>query len=90
MLAGALARTQANIGVAVSGIAGPTGGTAEKPVGTVWLAWGTALEVNTRCLHIPVGRAMFQTMVAAAGLDLMRRQLLGLPMVPHYFERRAL
>ena len=90
MLAGALARTQANIGVAVSGIAGPTGGSAEKPVGTVWLAWGTALEVNTRCLHIPVGRAMFQTMVAAAGLDLMRRQLLGLPMVPHYFERRAL
>lgn len=89
MLAGALARTHADIGVAVSGIAGPTGGTADKPVGTVWIAWGTASEVNTRRLHLPVNRAMFQTLVAAAGLDLMRRQLLGLPMVPNYFERRA-
>ncbi len=39
MTAGALARTAANLAVAVSGIAGPDGGTPEKPVGTVCLAW---------------------------------------------------
>ncbi len=40
MVAGALANSAAQVALAVSGIAGPDGGTAEKPVGTVWFAWG--------------------------------------------------
>jgi nicotinamide-nucleotide amidase len=40
MVAGALARSHAQVAVAVSGTAGPTGGTPEKPVGTVCFAWG--------------------------------------------------
>ena len=39
MAQGAVQRSQAHLSIAVSGIAGPSGGSADKPVGTVWLAW---------------------------------------------------
>ncbi len=39
MVAGALENSRAEIAVAVSGVAGPGGGSEEKPLGTVWLAW---------------------------------------------------
>ncbi len=90
MLIGALAESGADIGIAVSGIAGPGGGSKEKPVGTVWLAWGTAADLETLRTVLPTDRIMFQKLVAAAGLDLIRRKLLGLPKLPHYFSRRAI
>lgn len=51
MVAGALAHSHAQIALAVSGIAGPSGGTPEKPVGTVWFAWGIEHEIIVTQRH---------------------------------------
>ena len=87
MLLGALTKANADIGIAVSGVAGPGGGSEDKPVGTVWLAWGTKDKNEAIRLQIPGSRERFQILVAAIGLDLMRRQLLELPPIPHYIKR---
>ncbi len=51
MVAGVLRHSHAQIALAVSGIAGPSGGTPEKPVGTVWFAWGFKERVSVAQLH---------------------------------------
>ena len=88
MASGAMERTGADYAIAVSGIAGPDGGSEDKPVGTVWLAWGSVQNIQTRCLCWPVERTLFQTMIAAAGLDMIRRTLLGIDTDPGYFTQR--
>ncbi|RMG34212.1 MAG: CinA family protein [Gammaproteobacteria bacterium] len=72
MAAGALARSRASWSMAVSGIAGPGGGTPEKPVGTVWLAWGTPEGVGSACEHFPGDR----NQVRAATVERALRGLL--------------
>ena len=47
MAEGAVARSPAQVAVAVTGVAGPSGGSAEKPVGTVWFGWSVAGRVRT-------------------------------------------
>ncbi|NOX28109.1 MAG: CinA family protein [Gammaproteobacteria bacterium] len=49
MARGALAHSRAQASLAVTGIAGPSGGTSEKPVGTVWFAWALETETKTAC-----------------------------------------
>jgi len=54
MAAGALARSRADVAVAVTGVAGPAGGTPDKPVGLVWFAWavrGGSIEAESRQLE---------------------------------------
>ena len=69
MVAGVLALSGADIAVAVSGVAGPTGGTAEKPVGTVWFAWGLASgEISSECFHFVGDRTAVQSQAVVQGL----------------------
>ncbi len=88
MALGALNVASANLAVAVSGIAGPGGGSEEKPVGTVWLAWGSENKMNSQELYYPGSRDYFQEYVASAALDLIRRELLKIEEVPWYFKRK--
>lgn len=85
MAAGALALANADYAVAVSGVAGPGGGSEEKPVGTVWIAWGKTNALRSKQFHFPYGREYFQMYVAAVALDLIRRDLLGGTETPNYF-----
>ena len=78
----------ADLCIAVSGIAGPDGGSPDKPVGTVWIAWGHPGQLRSRRLVLNVGRARFQQMVTAIGLDLLRRELMGLDPNPGYLRDR--
>jgi nicotinamide-nucleotide amidase len=57
MAAGALAHAQAQLAVAVTGVAGPGGGSADKPVGTVWLAWAMGSQVRTERQHFEGDRS---------------------------------
>ncbi|MEO0811795.1 MAG: nicotinamide-nucleotide amidohydrolase family protein, partial [Myxococcota bacterium] len=61
--------------VAVSGIAGPNGGTDDKPVGTVWMAAATPDEVKARVLRFPFERRRNKIVSAYSALELLRRML---------------
>jgi len=56
MTAGAIANSAAQLAVAVSGIAGPDGGSVDKPVGTVWIAWQWGEKTLTRRYVFPGDR----------------------------------
>lgn len=88
MLAGALDLSGADLGVSVSGIAGPNGGTPDKPVGTVWLAWGSKDNIKAQEFLFPGSRVFFQEVVSALALDLVRRELIDSQEEPVYFRSR--
>ncbi len=72
MAAGALRRSRAQVAVAVTGIAGPGGAVAGKPVGTVWLAWatrrGTAIRIATDLRHFRGDRESVRRKTVRAAL----------------------
>jgi len=78
MAAGARKIANATYGIATSGIAGPDGGTDEKPVGTVCIGLAGPDGVTARRFYFPYGnRTAKKKLFAMAALDFLRRQLLG-------------
>lgn len=61
MAEGALAHSKAQVAVAVTGVAGPTGGSPSKPVGTVWFGFALPGQVVTEKCHFPGDRAAVRT-----------------------------
>ena len=73
---GVRARTGASLGLGITGIAGPGGGTSEKPVGTVAIALsGSGLETRVRTLSFFGGRPQVKFQATQAALDMVRRRL---------------
>ena len=74
MASGVREKLGADVGVSVTGIAGPGGGTTEKPVGLVWIAVH-ASEVKARRFHVGGDRAEIRQRAAQAALEMVRRAL---------------
>jgi nicotinamide-nucleotide amidase len=74
--AGARSRLGAGIGIGITGIAGPGGGTPEKPVGTVCLSVSTASDKEERTVRLPGGRADVRDRTTTVALHMLRALLL--------------
>ena len=72
MAEGVRALLHTDYAIATSGIAGPTGGTPDKPVGTVWIAWATPDGTQTQCFHFGAAREREQITLRAVTEALVR------------------
>jgi nicotinamide-nucleotide amidase len=79
MAAGARTRFAADYAISATGVAGPGGGTPEKPVGTVWIAVAGPGGARARLLRPPGDRALIRGWTVAAALELAREALCGAP-----------
>ncbi|MDA0165096.1 competence/damage-inducible protein A [Solirubrobacter ginsenosidimutans] len=74
--AGARSRLEADIGIGITGIAGPGGGSPEKPVGTVCISVSTATDAEERVVRLPGGRADVRDRTTTVTLHMLRALLL--------------
>jgi nicotinamide-nucleotide amidase len=79
LAAGIRRRTGATLGVGITGIAGPAGGSPEKPVGLVHIALADALSGSDRAAQLSGDRQRIRWQASQLALDLVRRYLLHLP-----------
>ncbi len=72
MVIGALSALKTNLAIAISGIAGPSGGTPDKPVGTIWLAIGDKDTIQTRKLNLGKDRMRNIQYTTVQALNMIR------------------
>ena len=72
MVGGVRTLMHTDYAIATSGIAGPTGGTIDKPVGTVWIAWATPNGTEAKCFHFGAAREREQITLRAVTEALVR------------------
>ena len=77
MAAGAVAHSAAHVSVAVTGIAGPTGGSEDKPVGTVWFGWCVGGQCSTERQLFAGDRAAVRARTVAHALARLVQRLQG-------------
>ena len=75
MAQGAVNRSRAQTSIAVTGVAGPGGGSAEKPVGTVWVACCVQEHTLTQCLHLDGDRAEVRLATVIQALTMLLGEL---------------
>ncbi len=78
MVKGTIKLLGCDYAIATSGIAGPTGGSEEKPVGTIWLACGTQDNIKTKKVQLGTDRLTNIGASSILALDMLRRMLVGL------------
>ncbi|MCL4132426.1 UNVERIFIED_CONTAM: hypothetical protein GTU68_037302 [Idotea baltica] len=76
MLEGVLNQLNSDIGISISGIAGPGGGTPDKPVGMIWVAYGQADDVRTKQLFINRNRDINIKYASHVALNLLREYII--------------
>ncbi len=79
MVEGALKRSGASHAIAITGIAGPSGGTPEKPVGTVYIAVSSQQKLSVHLFRFPSPRKRIQIYTAYTALNILKR---------HFFEEK--
>ncbi len=89
MAEGARARFGSDFAVATSGISGPDGGTAEKPVGLVWIAISSAEGTHSDSFVFQVDRSRHRSLTTQVALDWVRRSMLGAELVGPSLLRRG-
>ncbi|QWE08865.1 CinA family protein [Polynucleobacter ibericus] len=68
MAEGARINSGSNVAISITGVAGPSGGSAEKPVGTVCFSWATENQVLTKTMHFEGGRQTIRQQAAEFAL----------------------
>lgn len=89
MAKGVAERLGTDIGISTTGVAGPGGGTEEKPVGTVWIGFWSKEDHFAIKAHFTNDRLINKERSTAVALEMVRRSILGIEEMPYGFKKQS-